>query len=52
MYELQAYGIDVFAVDLLSSTISQASGDKLMKQMVLYRVFKAKNCEFPGSIWP
>ena len=35
---IRTYGTDVFAMDMLSS-ISQASGDKLMKPMAFYCVF-------------
>ena len=35
---VRTYGTDVFAMDMLSS-ISQASGDKLMKPMAFYCVF-------------
>ena len=35
---VRTYGTDVFALDVLSS-ISQASGDKLMKPMAFYCVF-------------
>ena len=35
---VRTYGTDVFAMDMLSS-ISQASGDKLIKPMAFYCVF-------------